>query len=160
MSATLTAIMFLKVLLSVRRPQGVLAPYDRAPFAESLPDLRRKSYFNSRVRPPLLLQSGFSRNCQVCNDHKAYEHPTNVPVSRNQSRISVEKHTPTVANGHHACRDHDSQGIVKSATTTRHMSTLLTCPSCGITPRPLMKKLLQFSRMAATLAANKILKVF
>src|ERR1041384_5899436 len=103
-------------------------------------------------------QSCFSRYCEMCNDHKAYEHPTNVPVSRNHSWTSDEKVTPILANGCHSCRYQDSQDIVKRATTARHMSTLRTCPSCGITPGPRTKKLLQFSRTAATLAAIRILK--
>src|ERR1041384_6133854 len=91
--------------------------------------------------------------------HKAYEHPTNVFISRNHCRISDTKVTSIVANGRPACRDHDSQGIVKHATTTRHMSTLRKFPSRGITPGSPTQKLLQLSRMIDQLAAIMILKV-
>ena len=129
------------------------------PFAESLPDLRRKSYFNSIEWPLLLPRTRFSRYFEVCDDHKAYEHPTNVPVLLNHSQTSYEKVTPILENGRHSCRDHVSQAIVKRATTTRRMSTLGTCPCRGITPGPPTKKLLQFTRMATTVAAIRILKI-
>ena len=54
----------------------------------------------------------------------------------------------------------DSQGILKRAMTTRHMSKLQTCPSRGITLVPLMQKLRALPRMAATVPTIEILKVF
>ena len=84
----------------------------------------------------------------------------NVPVSRTLFQTIDAKVTPIAANGRNSFRNRDSQGILKCATATRHMSTLRTCPPRGITPGPPTQKLRPFIQMAATLAAIEILKVF
>src|ERR1043165_4089286 len=107
-----------------------------------------------------LARSRFSKYFKSCDDHKAYEQPTNVHFSRNHSCTSDAKVTRTPAYSRYSYRDRDFQGVLKRATTTWHMSNLQTCPSRGITPVPLMQKLRTLPRMATTLAAIDILKVF
>src|ERR1041384_1955174 len=52
-----------------------------------------------------------------------------MPLSQNHSRTSDAKVTSILANGRHACHDHDSQGIVKHAMSTRHMRSVRKWPS-------------------------------
>src|ERR1043165_1575137 len=97
---------------------------------------------------------------EACDNHKASEHPTNVPVLQSQSRTSDAKVTPIPANGRYSYRDRDSQDILKRATNTRHMSTLRTCLSRKVSPAPPTQKLRLFRRMATNLARIEIRKVF
>src|ERR1041384_7498463 len=70
----------------------------------------------------------------------------NVPVSRNPTRTSDAKVMPISAKCRYSCRGRHSQGILKRATTTTHINTLRTCPSCGIRHGPPTQKFCTFPR--------------
>ena len=119
-----------------------------------------KSYAHYGKWLQLLPRSIFERYFEECDDHRAYEHPTNVPVLWNHFWTSDTKVTPIPANGRYSYRDRDSRCILKRATTTRHLSTLRTCLSCKVSPIPPTQKLCPFPQMASTLTEIEILKIF